>query len=452
MINQKVCTLLAYIAAVSAQNCETEFEEGVNYFEDYEDITTDLFTVEYFDTYKKVENLQTPETLYLYICGSPIPAEVEEGDIVVSVPIEDYGISSQSYLARLHAVQAIPKLSFDFTGVEYQECYGEVAQNYFSTFECTADDCPETVNEAWASMENPAQVVFCNFGCPDNPPAATEDKNFSVVSLPDNGDGYSLEDKVQWTVFLSLFFNDEIETSELIEDVLDESSCLANPLSIEEDLVDDVESRSDSVSSLNVLVTTLYFSSDWSLAGCPNYYCDYVETVADRTGIEFTLITTESFEVSVFNSTELVTALDEAGIEVDIFIHLGFFESPFEGFPGPGDDGSLEQLMDGLGLDADQVFFIPNTDPWFSLEPVIPQVAQSDFVTMLSPESTNQPLYFFQRLDGDNEFIATITGTAEECGEFLLDVCTLRDTRGAAGTSFLNIVAFGVAAFINLYI
>jgi iron complex transport system substrate-binding protein len=81
-------------SAENPEGCVTNFDPAANvdYFPDKSDVSNSVhWTIEYFNTYKVIQNNFVNETYLLYQCGTPIPesVNVEDYNVVTSIPPPD---------------------------------------------------------------------------------------------------------------------------------------------------------------------------------------------------------------------------------------------------------------------------------------------------------------------------------------------------------------------------
>ena len=95
------------LAQESSQSCVCDFDANTDYFpvKVASDYATN-FEIEYKKSYKKITITGDSGTVvtYAYLCGTPRPTEVAEGDVVVQIPIDSAALLSTTFLPFINYI------------------------------------------------------------------------------------------------------------------------------------------------------------------------------------------------------------------------------------------------------------------------------------------------------------------------------------------------------------
>mmetsp|Transcript_9231 Transcript_9231/g.15352 ORF Transcript_9231/g.15352 Transcript_9231/m.15352 type:complete len:683 (-) Transcript_9231:123-2171(-) len=281
------------------QGCVADgaFDATRDYFPDKVEATKSIFwDIEYFDTYKVLRNELQGETFVLYQCGTEPPADqMNAGHLhFIPVPLQDgVALSSTTHIPHLEllGLRTEIKAWIGYTSYISSPCMNELllGDDIVVINDGSADEAG--VN-ALKQSAGPSIVSFHNYRSAY--PSTLFNVTISSFAETTNEAIY------EWNKFFAVFFNLEKEANELFQESSGRYQCVA------EEAVDIVDVIDKGVKPTVIWAAyTNYTGVDgWSVAQCPNYYCEYAEKcsaelINSRDGtIDYfgtTLFTTEAF-------------------------------------------------------------------------------------------------------------------------------------------------------------
>jgi iron complex transport system substrate-binding protein len=256
---------------------EGSYDPDRDYFPDKVDATESLFwDIQYFNNYKIIRNELAGETYVLYQCGTPPPTDQDNAghEHFIPVPLKDgITLSSTTHIPHLELLGLRTEIK------AWVETFSGSAG--FISSPCLN----QMINEADVTVvdsTNQAAVdgLKGTFGS-------------NLVSFHDNRDAYestvmnvtvsvfsekSNEAIYEWNKFFAAFFNMEKKANELFSTTSERYQCVA------EEAIDIVDVIHSGIKPTVVWATYTNFSGidGWTLANCPNYYCEYAEKCASE--------------------------------------------------------------------------------------------------------------------------------------------------------------------------
>jgi iron complex transport system substrate-binding protein len=266
--------LLLRSPAVLAQQpaaCLTTVDSSTDYFPiKVSPSYSQKWSVNYFNTYKIVTNIDTAETYLLYQCGSvPPQAEVNSGvhKAVISIPVSNIGVEETPtipFLEHLGLVNNITAFTSDPSSIS-SPCFlqsiekGQVivlqSMSEFNTFASSGQSSADTL----LKLEN-----TIGFTSP-----FTIDSPFNTTVKVSEYAEKTNEAIFEWIKFYSTFFNLEAKANEVFNITQERWNCVAQSAS-----------RVQSDNPNKPVVLWAYYSDycgGWDSGECPNYYCEFAQ-------------------------------------------------------------------------------------------------------------------------------------------------------------------------------
>jgi ABC-type Fe3+-hydroxamate transport system substrate-binding protein len=275
-----------------------------------QDGSTDLFpdkvspkdskywTIEYYNTYKVVTNLETNSTYVLYACGTTPPAaDAVNSSFAVSsfipIPLKTNVALTQTvsvtYIEQLGAIDTVTMFTTD-TQYLSSPCFRQLVQDGKVLVGMdTAELVPETDRDDTAGLfpdffEGVAEGAVVNFTTDIAVAALTNNTVFlSAYELDSTSFGnpvvvseYKESSSVasfEWIKFYAAFFNLEALANTVTDTAQNRFNCIAENAGI-------VESDSGSTGAAKPVVLWGIYSSycgGWDMGTCPNYYCEFAD-------------------------------------------------------------------------------------------------------------------------------------------------------------------------------
>jgi iron complex transport system substrate-binding protein len=254
-----VPALFLRLVAGNEGGCVSEVVEGKDYFPEKvgpEDST--LWSVSYENTYKIVTNEAANETYLLYQCGTEPPMEELDGRhaTVVPVPLEDVGLLYTTMIPFLEILGVRESISAFFGSASWvsSPCLSQLFD------EGKVAEVPDPTNETKVTnvpLDLPSFVGHFGdyaFNKTIRISVTEEDKNLAAF---------------EWIKFYSLFFNLEETANDIFDATKTRYECAEENAAL---LTSDSEAKP-------IVLWGSYSSycSGWSVARCPNYYCEFAE-------------------------------------------------------------------------------------------------------------------------------------------------------------------------------
>lgn len=226
-----------------------------------------LFTVEYFKTYKIVQNLATNSSYLLYQCGSEPPAD-QEGlhTHTIEIPVRNVGVGQTVTIPFLDTLGHLDEIDIFMTDVQYvsSPCFLDRIKAGQVLVAANPENQTSLISQSQQDGNQDLKDLLDNMVAFVGPFSTTPFKYPVEVSEyleKTNGAIY------EWMLFYSYFFNEEKIAKEAVAAAADRYECVAeNAARIEADFPD----------GKPVVLWGSYsdYCGGWNFAKCPNFYCE----------------------------------------------------------------------------------------------------------------------------------------------------------------------------------
>ncbi|KAL3943646.1 MAG: hypothetical protein SGBAC_002266 [Bacillariaceae sp.] len=265
-----VCFALSFLMLALAQAanqapenptaCLTAVDFDIDYFPDKVfPQHSQLWEVEYHKTYKVVTNNNFPDQKYLlYLCGSEIPAGVDE-TLAIPIPLQatgGYSITTTSSLSHMELMEVDTAAKGYITSPEWisSNCFKDkIEAGDVTTVPgvYSGEEIPNSLKDVVAFL-NPGSSYSVNLTYPVFVNAYLEKTNLAIG---------------EWHKFFSVFFNTEKKANEDFDGMEQRYECVSH----------NAQSLSaDGTKKKVIFGRWSTWSKAWSFGACPNYYCDWV--------------------------------------------------------------------------------------------------------------------------------------------------------------------------------
>ena len=213
------------------------------------------YSVRYFDSYKVVNT--STSTYVLYQCGTPVPNlnTTHPNAIYVSIPLKRAFVGSTTMIPWLEFIGERRSIVAVNGGNSISSpCLRKRLED--------GDDLTDVYDPSTYSVnttlleELDVDVAFCSagWGCP----LATN----NVISIPVSAQQEnSVLAEAEYVEFISLFYNREKASTDVVRNIDDRFSCAAAFVP----------------SSPRPKVLWASYYNGWSVPSCPNYYCELID-------------------------------------------------------------------------------------------------------------------------------------------------------------------------------
>jgi hypothetical protein len=263
-------TVLTSVAVADDRNCITDVDYSKDYFPVEKRAFPEeskLWTIEYYNTYKIVQNLATNSSFLLYQCGSEPPAdEVDKHTQVIEIPVRNVGVEQTVTIPYLDTLGQLDEIAIFMTDVQYvsSPCFLDRIQAEQVLVAADADGQTELVNQAENGNQD-LQDLLLNMVAFVGPFSDTPFQHPVEVSEyleTTNGAIY------EWLKFYAAFFNEEEIANEAVAAAADRYQCVKeNAARVEADFPNKPVVLWGSFSS---------YCGGWNYAKCDagNFYCE----------------------------------------------------------------------------------------------------------------------------------------------------------------------------------
>ncbi|KAJ8603586.1 hypothetical protein CTAYLR_004829 [Chrysophaeum taylorii] len=358
-----------------------------------------LWNVSYHESYKILTNRVTETKFVLYQCGTTAP-EIPNATLV-QVPVTRAATTSTTYLPFFEMIGERSSLkaytsSFDYVSspcLRRMYVEGEIEEAYdastWSINQSKLEGIELTIADAWTASSVPNGYVM------------TDTSEDSVLET------------VEYVHVVGLFFNREREATEAAQHIYDSYRCVSEEVSA---VTADLPNR-------KVVWASYWDAADgWSIAACPNWYCEIVESA----GGEIIVPEVEP-EVDYFGYPYLSTdQIRDLLVDADLLVSPG---------PFPDDMTLNITVFDNQGpLGAND---------WFERRHVEPDVLLQDLATVFWPDVFDYSRKFLRNVEteapgqrpSDDELV-DLCPDVEAPYDFESAECpSLDDAASGAGTS-----------------
>ncbi|GKZ00798.1 hypothetical protein MPSEU_001031500 [Mayamaea pseudoterrestris] len=268
-----LCSVFALSVAQSAPTSNpteclsSDYDPSIDYFPiKVQPSEATTFSIEYFNTYKIVKNLNSNNTYLLYQCGSQIPddADISLFDTVLSIPIDQVGLSQTTQITYIEQLGLLNNIAFFLTDPEYNSspCFADRIES--GDVWLLQDGRPDTsgvVDTATDDALAPLNDLVA-FTSPFDSYINTTATRIIVSEFAETTNQAIFE----WLYFYSVFFNAEELATSVVAAADGEYDC--------------IKTKTQSVSSDSSRPVALWayysdYCAGWSIGKCPSYYCEF---------------------------------------------------------------------------------------------------------------------------------------------------------------------------------
>jgi hypothetical protein len=247
------------VVASNLQECVDDVIEGKDYFEHkVEPIESTLWSVSYENTYKVVTNIAADETYLLYQCGTEPPEDQLDGrhSAVIAVPVQDVGLIYTTMIPFIELLGVRTSVSAFFGSSTYvsSPCLSELFDE---------GKIEEVLDARNATLIKNVPLDLPSFIGHFGEVAFNQTLRISLTEEDKNLAQF------EWIKFYATLFNREEEANKVFDATKGRYDC--------------AEQNADLIACDGEVKPTVLWGSyssycgGWSVAKCPNYYCEYAE-------------------------------------------------------------------------------------------------------------------------------------------------------------------------------
>ena len=264
-----IALLLALAAPlVKAENptgCLEQVQEGVDLFPDkVQAVSSEFWSISYFDTYKVLQNEIDDASYLLYQCGTEPPAEELDGrhSAVISIPPADgAAVSQTTHIPHLETLGIRTQIKAYLGDPQYisSPCVNQMIDNGDITVVQNTSDAT-ALTELLASTGSDLVSFVGSF---NDPEGLNNTILVSAFNEKTNAGVY------EWNKYIAAIFNLEARANDLYEEITSNYNCIAENAA-----------RVAADSDMQPAVLWAYYSptyNGWDVGSCPNYYCEYAQ-------------------------------------------------------------------------------------------------------------------------------------------------------------------------------
>ncbi|KAJ8605579.1 hypothetical protein CTAYLR_000002 [Chrysophaeum taylorii] len=315
-----------------------------------------LWNVSYQESYKILTNKLTETTFVLYQCGTTAP-DIPNATLV-QVPVARAATTSTTYLPFFEMIGERSSLkaytsTFDYVSsscLRRMFLEGEIEEAHASSWSINTSklesmDIELTIADAWSISSVPNGYVM------------TDTAEDSVLET------------VEYVHVVALFFNREREATEAAQRIYDSYRCVS----------EEVEAVTADLPKRKVVWASYWDAADgWSIAACPNWYCEIVESAGGEV-----IVPEVEPEVDYFGYPYLSTdQIRDLLVDADLLVSPG---------PFPDDMTLNITVFDNQGpLGAND---------WFERRHVEPDVLLQDLASIFWPDVFDYARKFLRNVE-----------------------------------------------------
>jgi hypothetical protein len=252
------------------RGCISQVEEGKDYFPNKAiPKNATLFTIDYFDTYKVVENLATNSSFVLYQCGSepPTDAVTKFTPQVIEIPVRNVGVEQTVTIPFLDTLGELDEIAIFMTDIQYvsSPCFLDRINNGDVLVAADLDGQTDLVSQAEGGNQDLQSLLqdMVAFVGPFSTTPFAHPVPVSEYLETTNAAIY------EWMLFYAAFFNKEDVGNQAVMAAADRYECVAeNAARVQADFPEKPVVLWGSYSS---------YCGGWNFAKCPNFYCEIAE-------------------------------------------------------------------------------------------------------------------------------------------------------------------------------
>lgn len=348
-----------------------------------------FWDIQYFNSYKILRNELAGETFVLYQCGTELPADFDTSNYthVLPVPLPDgVALSSTTHIPHFELLGLRNEIKAWLGDPTYitSPCFNKMIDDGDVTV--VLDTRNQTVMDDFAASVGPDLVSFHNFRGSYN--STLQNSTLSASAEASN------EATFEWNKFIAVFFNAEHEANCLFDESSERYQCATD------EAAQLVTADAPKPTVLWASYTNYTGVDGWSVAKCPNYYCEYAEHCSANI-IESRDGTIEYFGSTLFTTEDFV----ELAKEADHWIYSSPNWNEAYGIYGA-------QLDDFVSVKGKQVFDTEGNGPnsWFEQRLAEYDAVLQDFCDVVG---TSDGLH--QRVWLRNVFTEPVGNQSDQC-------------------------------------
>lgn len=280
---------------------------------------SEYWTIEYYNTYKVVHNLESMSTFVLYPCGTEPPAATNFQDTNVTayvpIPLKSVGVMMTPTITYLEQINMLDTVEYFLTDPQYisSPCFLARVEAGFMAVpiapELTVD--PTTGVSTASGPPNVTLNGTVAFGSSYDTPAFFQ----TIVPISEFME-VSNQGIFEWVKYIAAFYNREELANQVFDATQEQWDCVSR------------QAAATATDSVKPKVLWAYYSDycgGWDVGNpCPNYYCEFA-TACGADLIDPTAVNGTSYSdlcgVTYLTTSELV----ELGKDADIW----FFPAPY---------------------------------------------------------------------------------------------------------------------------
>jgi len=339
------------------------------------------FSIEYYKSYKKITAMLhgQPYVTYAYLCGTPPPPEAS-GDSLVMIPVNTSAITSSTILPLVEYVGARESLLYIAESEQnLPSCLRVLYENNLLltpgiNFNYTLADLAPEINQVAESLTGKKlNVIFMDYYTfegyygPTNTSAEYElifGSGTQSILIAETLETSPLA-IIEWTKVLGAYYNQEAAAQYAFSSIVARYNCVSN-----------LVVANPPAQKMKVLWGSWEdygYATNYSLATCPNYYCDFIANA----GGEILTAPAEYLNNYALNDTQFY----EWASQADVWIYVdGNFNMDTE-YQGPFYTGERAILFASLPVIKNKMVFDilgSNINEWFEAAQAEPDVVLMD--------------------------------------------------------------------------
>jgi iron complex transport system substrate-binding protein len=281
---------------------------------------SEWWTIEYRNTYKIVNNLESQTTYVLYPCGADPPALDSNSSLNVTayipIPLKSVGVMETPTITYLEQINTLDSVEYFLTEVGYisSPCFLARVEAGFVTVPIppeagVVDPVTGEVLEPPGAPETPLNGTVAFGGSWDTPAF------FQTIVPVSEWMEQTNQGIFEWVKFYAAFYNREELANQVFAAARQEWDCISLAAS-------SVQTDAEPPQVLWAYYNE--YCGGWDVGSCPNYYCEYATACSSRL-VDSTLVNGTVYSAvcgAYYLSTEELVQL---GQDADYF----FFPAPY---------------------------------------------------------------------------------------------------------------------------
>eukprot|EP00934_Nitzschia_sp_Nitz4_P008356 Nitzschia sp. Nitz4//scaffold78_size91513//32288//33716//NITZ4_004922-RA/size91513-snap-gene-0.134-mRNA-1//-1//CDS//3329558109//8346//frame0 len=350
---------LTTFALGNEQGCLTSVDDAVDYFPNkVSPEESSHWSIEYYNTYKILTDTNAGTSYLLYQCGSEPPTMSGNYTAVISVPVEEVGVSATTQIPFVELLGARTKIKATLGAYTASSVSSPCALELLDSGEIV--DIASPSNSSTFEDISPDLPVFVGVV------GSTAFETEVTISVYEEDENLAM---FEWIKYYSALFNLEETANEIWDETSGIYTCA-------EENADVIAAESD----ITPVVLWGYYSSwagAWSVAECPNYYCEFAEACQAEI-LHSTEGSVELYGANYMTTEEFVAF----GKDADVWV-----------FPSSGFEDTLTmfaaELADFKSVQNQQVYDNQGSgiSAWFEQRLAEPDVILQDFCQIVGHDN-----------------------------------------------------------------